>query len=712
MQRRSRLLLIAAGIIPLVLVVVLARAQLAAVIESLEQNLSPGNWVALLAASLMLLLGHVLRAARTKVPMDNVRRGSLSSQFQGLSIGYLFDVFLPLRLGEVVRSFLIARNLRISFLYTLAAVVLERLIDVILVATAFLGLSFLLGQGSVTLSVTAAAAVFTSIALIFLFIVFVHENDMMLRIAWRLSSYLNAGLSNRMRFKIWSLIFGFQRFFLPGPQLVRYALLVLASWASYVLAAAITAFSVLPALSGTESLIAAAAPYAVVSPSLGSISPAGFAESVAAVLASIDSSDSGDLLLYGSVSWVLLNVPILLVGLVSLFLQKLDLKSAGRAPAPLDGSVNKLRRDRDMSQEFPSFLDSYFRRERLSQVLHKLEVSGNVSIEKFFKGSSNAVTILAHSEEGLYVKKMVPPEYADRLKNQHDWLVERDSLSKVVSVLREERADDYYAIDLEYRPDSVPLFDYIHERPLAAGVARLDEAWTYLYSNVYATGPLKEHQQMRDEYVRERLVDRLSSAAQSHPELERAMQPDHIRVNGRRLDNFGVVMDRIQASDRAWRDLATYRDSPNIHGDLTVDNILVDLAADKLLLIDPSDDNQICGPVIDFGRLMQSLSYGYEFLNLDEEPIRLLECDGVPVITYRDNRSARYAELESYVRTELMARHLHAAEQRAILFHVGLFFGRMLTHRVVINPNTVLKYYGACISALNGFIDQYELPTN
>jgi hypothetical protein len=704
--------LIVAGLGPLLVVAALTRTQVGAVFSSLSRNLSPGNWVALLAASLVLLLGHVLRAARTKVPLDNVRRGSLRSQFQALSIGYLFDVFLPLRLGEVVRSFLIARNLRISFLYTLAAVVLERLIDVILVATAFLGLSFLIGQGSVTLSVTAAAAVFASIALIFLFILFVHENDVMLRIAWRLSSYLNAGLSNRMRFKIWSLIFGFQRFFLPGPQLVRYAVLVLASWASYVVAAAIAAFSVLPALTGKESLIAAAAPYAVVSPSLGSISPAGFAENVADVLASVVSAGAGDLLLYGGVSWVLLNVPILLVGVISLFLQKLDLGSSHPSPVPLDGSANKLRRDRDMSQEFPSFLDSYFRRERLSQVLHKLEVTGNVSIVKFFKGSSNAVTILAHSGDGLYVKKMVPPEYAGRLKNQHDWLVEREALSKVVSVLREERADDYYAIDLEYRPESVPLFDYIHERPLEAGVARLEEAWSYLYANVYAPGPLEEHRPRRDEYVHDRLVDRLRSAALSHPELALAMQPDHIRVNGRSLDNFEVVMDRIQGSERAWRDLATYRASPNIHGDLTVDNILVDLAAGDLLLIDPSDDNQICGPVIDFGRLMQSLSYGYEFLNLDEEPIRLTECDGVPVITYRDNRSARYAELESYVRTELIARHLSAAEQRAILFHVGLFFGRMLTHRVVINPDTVLKYYGACIQALNGFIDQYELPTN
>jgi hypothetical protein len=57
-----------------------------------------------------------------------------------------------------------------------------------------------------------------------------------------------------------------------------------------------------------------------------------------------------------------------------------------------------------------------------------------------------------------------------------------------------------------------------------------------------------------------------------------------------------------------------------------------------------------------------------------------------------------------------MPRHLSVAEQRSVLFHVGLFYGRMLTHRVAINPGTVLKYYGVCIQALNRFLDQYELP--
>jgi hypothetical protein len=309
----------------------------------------------------------------------------------------------------------------------------------------------------------------------------------------------------------------------------------------------------------------------------------------------------------------------------------------------------------------------------------------------------------------LFVKKMVPPEYAHRLKNQHDWLAERADHRQLVTVLREQHAEDHYAIDIEYRPSSVPLFEYVHENPFAEGAAKLAEVWDYMYSRVYQVGRLEQHPELRDDYVTERFVLRVRAAAESHPALAEALKSDRIVVNGVELDNFDRVLHRIQSTEAAWADLATFRPSTHIHGDLTVDNILIDLPTRDVLVIDPSDDNQVRGPVIDFGRHMQSLLYGYEFLNEDETPVVLGWSDGSPEITYRDDRSARYAELADYVSTVVMPKHLTVAEQRSVLFHVGLFYGRMLTHRVVINPGTALKYYAVCVQALNRFLDQYEL---
>ncbi|SET77869.1 lysylphosphatidylglycerol synthase domain-containing protein [Geodermatophilus poikilotrophus] len=714
---RGRLALIVVALVSLAGFTLFTWPSLTELWSRLSAGLSAWGWALLAVAGLVQLTGHVLRAARTKVPIDNVRRGSLAGQFRHLSIGYLFNLVWPLRVGEVVRAYLVAKTLRISFLYTLLAVVLERLIDVVLVSVSFLVCVAVLGGPiSGVVPVAAVVALVVSVVLIASFAALVRENAVLMRLAWRMTAWLNNDLENRARFKLWSVIFGFQRFFRQRRQLLRYGVLTLVSWTCYVVAAGLTAALVFPALTGREAVIATAAPIGVVSPSIGNGAPGTYVDNVRAFVDSSTGLGGPTVVLFAAASWVVANIPVLLVALVAIFVNWARRTSdplAGAELSPADRYVNKLGRDQDISGSMTHFLDAYFQRQHLSQVMHRLEVNGNVSLVRFFKGGSNAVTLLATNGSGeLFVKKMVPPEYAHRLKNQHDWLAERADHRQLVTVLREQHAEDHYAIDIEYRPSSVPLFEYVHENPFAEGAAKLAEVWDYMYSRVYQVGRLEQHPELRDDYVTERFVLRVRAAAESHPALAEALKSDRIVVNGVELDNFDRVLHRIQSTEAAWADLATFRPSTHIHGDLTVDNILIDLPTRDVLVIDPSDDNQVRGPVIDFARHLQSLAYGYEFLNEDEDPVLLGARDGVPEITYRDARSARYAELADFVTTQVMPRRLSPAEQRSVLFHVGLFYGRMLTHRVVINPGTVLKYYGVCIQALNRFVEQYDLPVD
>jgi uncharacterized protein (TIRG00374 family) len=712
---RSRLALIVPALLSLAAFAVLTWSTSSDLWRRLVDGLSGPEWALLGVAAVVQVGGHVLRAARTRVPIENVRHGSLAGQFRHLSIGYLFNLVWPLRVGEVVRSYLVAKTLRISFLYTLLAVVLERLIDVVLVSLAFLVLLAVVGgpiAGVVPLA--AVVALLVSVVLIASFVALVRENEVLMRLAWQATGWLNTKLENRARFKVWSVIFGFQRFFRQRRQLALYGVLTAASWACYVTAAALTVATVFPALGLRNGLVATAAPAGVVSPSLGNGAPQSFVDGVRTFIERSSELDGPAVILFGAASWVVVNVPVLLVAIVALFVnwaRQTSVAPSGAQTAPSDGYVNKLGRDQDISGSMTHFLDAYFQRQHLSQVMHRLEVTGNVSLVRLFKGGSNAVTLLATSSGGeLFVKKMVPPEHAHRLKNQYDWLAERADHPLLVSVLREHHADDHYAIDLEYRPSSVPLFEYVHENPFSVGAAMLNEVWNYMYDRVYDLEPLDHRPDLRDDYVSERFVLRVRAAAESHPALAEALKAERIVINGRELDNFDRVLARIQATQEAWDDLATFQPSAHIHGDLTVDNLLVDLTSRDVLVIDPSDDNQMRGPVIDFARHLQSLVYGYEFLNEDDEPVVLAARDGVPEITYQDVRSARYGELADFVTTQVMPRHLSVAEQRSVLFHVGLFYGRMLTHRVAINPGTVLKYYGVCIQALNRFLDQYDMP--
>jgi len=669
--------------------------------------MKPSWWLFVGLAVAIQLIGHVFRVKRTKIVIDQVKKGSTAEQFNSLASGYVFNALLPVRIGELIRALFISLNLQISFLYTFTAILVERLTDVVVVGFIVIIVSLIFsGHIAVPLLIVTASAIGVAILVLTLIALLVRENRVILGLVWKITGWFNKDLSNNYRFKVWSLIFGLQQFMQKKQAVRKYVSLALASWGCYVISMAVMVASILPQLNTTQIFVTATAPYVAVSAPSGKTYLENYSDTMEPVVTN-ETGKSNEVTTYIVLSWLILTLPMFVIGLISLPFHKIRKRKTIRATNK--GFANKLARQEDLSQEFPAFLDSYFLGHNLSRVLHKIEVAGELSLVKFFKGGSNAITMLALQRDTLFVKKIVPPEYTDRLRNQYLWLKKREKLQKVVKVLDEQMTDTHYAIDLEYRPDNISLFEYVHSRSLKQSTEKLDEVWAYVNKHIYQLKPLKLHTKERDAYIKDRLENKVTQAAKVNEELNAALQAEEIIVNGEHLENFHQVLERIKKHPQAWKDLATYKASTAIHGDLTIDNILVDTAKDEMLLIDPSDDNQIRGPILDFGRHIQSLMYGYEFLNFDDDPVTMHYNDnGVPVINFRDQKSARYMQLQHHVEKNIIPKYLSEEEQRSVLFHVGLFYGRMLAHRVVINSTNVLKYYGVSVKALNEFINQYD----
>jgi serine/threonine protein kinase len=158
-------------------------------------------------------------------------------------------------------------------------------------------------------------------------------------------------------------------------------------------------------------------------------------------------------------------------------------------------------------------------------------------------------------------------------------------------------------------------------------------------------------------------------------------------------------------------DLKWYQQSSAIHGDLTIDNVLIDTVGGRPIIIDPSDDNEVRGPILDFARMSQSLDGGYEFL-LQSPDLALAPWGN------RNNRSldvldftsAKYRELGDWLAT-YAAERMSPGEVRSLNFHVGLLFGRMLDHRLRIHPESAPAYYALAVEFLGRHLDQHlEVP--
>ena len=160
------------------------------------------------------------------------------------------------------------------------------------------------------------------------------------------------------------------------------------------------------------------------------------------------------------------------------------------------------------------------------------------------------------------------------------------------------------------------------------------------------------------------------------------------------------IIEKIRKNKKAMNDLSCYQESP-IHGDLTIDNLIVSPEGD-FMLIDPNDENQVSTPAVDFGKMYQSLHSGYEFL------IQLDHCTvSGHEITFEESKSQKYEELFKRLDTSLKKK-LSPKDHRVILFHEAVHYCRMLTYRASIDQTTVAVYYATAVKLFNEFQGQYE----
>ncbi|MBP9738449.1 flippase-like domain-containing protein [Candidatus Saccharibacteria bacterium] len=659
--------------------------------------------VAVIVAVTLQLGGQMLRVKRTKLILDQAAESSQRFQFGALSVGYLFNALLPFRIGELVRSLIVARRLHISFLYTFVSVVIERITDIlllgvlILVCVAFIGGEFIAQIVAITLGLMMiSVALLAGIALL------IREDRHVLAITWRITGWFNISITNRLRFKVWSLIFGLQNFTKNKRLVKRYIAFTIFSWILYIASMLVIAAAVLKNATVIEKFVASIAPY-VVSIQAWGVQNIDVNSQLSLFVAG---QTAGSVLEFAVLSWTILTLPMAILGLVTLFVLR---SSPEKRPVSTKAGAfsNKLQRHNDISQEFPGFLDSYFSGNQMARVLHRLEASGDLRLVKYFKGGSDAITVLVLDGDDLFVKKIIPKEYKDRLKAQYDWLKDNQKMQNLVKIKGQKDMQDFYSIDLEYDPKYIPYFEYLHSSSRSQSEEVLATVWKNMYDKLHKNAKVARYQpKHRDKFINKHIWNCVELAAESHDDIREVLKRDTILINGVKYDNLPVIMKKIQTNKQAWHDIATYRESGIVHGDPSIDNILVSPEDGQPLIIDPAPDgNIINGPVFDMGKLLQSFYCGYEFLFRDEDPIEL-GVDGS--INYRDQRSERYLELYVYVRDGLAGEYLTVEERRSLLFHAGTLLIRRLKHQVHSYPQNSLKMYAVGVKTLNDFLAQYD----
>jgi len=279
-------------------------------------------------------------------------------------------------------------------------------------------------------------------------------------------------------------------------------------------------------------------------------------------------------------------------------------------------------------------------------------------------------------------------------------LLARQHLDHIPRFVEQERAKRYYSFDLEFNEDYVPFFEFIHSNAATVSSDILSRIVTFMRRSIYNPKPIKHGAKKVDDYITTKVIGKVNDTATISSDVDQLLRYDKITINGTTYPNLLQVVEKIKANKRAMSDLSHYPES-SIHGDLTVDNLIVSTKHDYMIL-DPNNENEVSAPAVDYGKLYQSLHSGYEFL------IQLDQCDvRDQAVNFEESKSQKY---DAIFRTfdEKLKQELAPEEYRTILFHEAVHYCRMLTYRANIAPATVPVFYAIAVRLFSDFLKQYE----
>jgi uncharacterized protein (TIRG00374 family) len=108
--------------------------------EEVARAIAHARWGVLAAISVpAYLLVQYLRALRWRYLTDPIRPLPTGPLFRAVSVGFMANNIFPLRMGEVVRAWYLARETGVSAAAVFGTVILERVIDTLMVVVLALG---------------------------------------------------------------------------------------------------------------------------------------------------------------------------------------------------------------------------------------------------------------------------------------------------------------------------------------------------------------------------------------------------------------------------------------------------------------------------------------------------------------------------------------------------------------------------------------------
>lgn len=631
----------------------------------------------LIIAIVLVCLAHFIRTLRWELFVKTYEKPNTKNLLQSLSIGYFINSFIPFKAGDLVRAWISGRKMKNGRGFALATVIVDRYLDILVVGILFAIFSAfnLDSADSVWFYMFLAVGVLAVTLLVYILRGYVK------RILKNIAGIFNAGIEIRLLRFFWSLIWSFKDIFKKISK-TRLLLETLGMWILYL--ASYYCFAAFLSHQGSnvnwlDVFYMLFTKNSIHVGSLGAIT-------VTQGMMNVQMIWTG----------IYLFAPIVILFVISLCLKSKDDET-------LDSEEEYLNLIPQLDEnERLNFLETYFSNERREYIESYLKINQNILIIRDYSAGSNATTMLCMNNGKNFFRKYAFGADGDKLYQQIEWLQRFKDIIPLPDIMQYQKQDNFCYYDMPYDSQAVGLFDYAHSMPKENAWKFIKKATECLENSLYKVNQRPADKATIDEYIKSKVnknLDKIMNAKY----LKRLMEYDEIIINGRSFHNLPYYLPYL--SEEHLYDIFKNDTYSEIHGDLTIENIICTRNADgedDFYIIDPNTGNIHDSSNLDYGKLLQSIHGGYEFLmatkNVSIEKNRINF-----VFTKSEAYTYLYDMLDKYMRENFEEERV-----KSIYYHEIIHWLRLMPYKIEKNGKRVLLFYAGMLMVMYDVVNNFE----
>lgn len=624
-----------------------------------------------LLAIIFILLAHGIRMYRWRKFISIYEKPNNANLLDALALGYFLNFLLPYKLGDLFRAYYAGRKMKNGKSFSLATVVIDRCLDIFVVGGVFAVLAVLYDYNELFLTNMLFYVFMAGGLLAVCFVVYVWGKTYVKKFLRVIAGLFNERIELLILNFGWSLIQNIKDIFkrISKPVLLLYTT---GMWGLYCVSYYFLArfLSVNGEKHDWKEVF------------IMLFAQSGISESILSL--------GGDNL-FGVYSYYMIMyfcIPLVLMFVIASISSK---SSKSGMQESVDAEYLNLLPWINNSDKL-NFLEKYFEESNKEYLTSYMQLNQNISIIRDYTAGSSATTLLCRGKDDLFFRKYAFESEAKKLNQQIKWIESYNDRIPLPEIIASEFNEQYCYYDMVYNNNVIGMFEYIHSMPLDRSWNMLKSILECLENNLYISKGEPKSVEKIEKYINNKIfknINIIRSSKYFKPFLE---YPELI-INGTVYPN--ILCDENLLDQDFWISIFHDDECANIHGDLTIENIICynygSGGEDAFYLIDPNVGNIHETVYLDYAKLLQSLHGGYELLhNVTEVTVNKNVINFIYV-----NSDKYHSLLELYV--EYLKARFGMQGLKSIFWHELVHWFRLMPYRIDKSGRRSVIYFARLI---------------